>query len=79
MKGLISLLIALGVVAVVIAFVFGVSAWTGLMVVGLIIAAPIAGGLVAIFVPGPLVVKAIAGLSVSIVALVYGLSYLKVL
>ena len=65
--------------ALVLAFVFGISAWTGLMVVGLIIAAPIAGGLVALFVPGPLVIRAIAGLSVSIVVLVYGLDYLKVL
>lgn len=76
MKGLLGLVVALGIVAVVLAFVFGISVWTGLLLLGLVIAAPIAGGLVAIFVPGPMIVKAICGLSVSIIVLVFGMRYL---
>ena len=79
MKGILGLVVALALVALVLAFVFGVTLWTGLLILALVIAAPIAGGLVALFVPGPMILRIVAGLSVSIVALVYGLRYLEVL
>jgi hypothetical protein len=66
-------------VALVMAFVFGISLWSGLLLVGLVIAAPICGGLVAIFLPMPMIIKAIAGLSVSIIVLVLGMGYVGVL
>ena len=79
MKGILGLVVALALVALVLAFVFGITLWAGLLILGLVIAAPIAGALVAIFVPGPMVLKIVAGLSVSIVTLIYGLDYLEVL
>jgi len=78
MKGLLGLAIVLGVVTVILSFVFAVPLLTALAVMLIVIFAPVAGILVGMFVPAPAIIKGILSLTITILIIVFGLKYLGV-
>ena len=78
LKGLLGLAVIVGIVALILAFIFSVPILTALAILLLVIFAPIAGVLVAMFIPAPAIVKGIVGLTLTVVVIVFGLNYLGV-
>jgi len=63
----------------VVSIVLGITLYAAALVLALVIGAPILGLLVAVFLPLPVFVRVVIALSVSILALVYGLQHLEVI
>ena len=78
LKGVLGLLVVLGIVTVILSFVFAVPLLTALAVMLLVIFAPVAGILVGMFVPAPTIIKGILSLTVTVITIVFGLKYLGV-
>ena len=79
LKGVWAFVAIIVLTAFVVSLVLGITFYTAALVLALVIGAPILGVLVAVFLPLPTFIRIIAALSVSILALVYGLSHLEVL
>ncbi len=77
--GMLGLILVMGVVGVIVSVVTGVSIITGLLTVGLVVAVPFVGLFVVMLVPVPVVLKFIAGMTASLLTMIYGLRYLGVL
>lgn len=78
MKGLLWLAVILGAVTLILSFVFSIPLMTALAVLLIIVFAPVAGILIAMFLPLPGFIKAIIGLVVPIILIVFGLGFLGV-
>jgi len=78
-KGWWAVLLVIVAVGFIVSWAFHLGLWTAVLVVGLVVAAPVLGALVAIFLPLPGIFRIIAGFAVSVLALLFGLQYLGVI
>jgi hypothetical protein len=79
LKGILGLAVIVGIVALILAFIFSVPILTALAILLLVIFGPIIGMLVGVLIPAPVIIKGIVGLTLTVVVIVFGLNYLGVI
>lgn len=78
-KGWLGVLIILLGAGLIVSWAFGLALVTSIVVILLMVFAPIAGFLVAVFLPLPGILRLIVGLAVMALLMLFGLQYLGVL